>query len=90
MLVNKQLVRRLRHRRNLTQRELGQAIGQDQPYVSNVERGVRPMLTVAMLEKLAVALGVTMEELLTDAARRRRATASREGDTNAPEGQPGA
>jgi transcriptional regulator with XRE-family HTH domain len=73
MAVKALLVRHLRHRRRMTQKELGQAIGQGQPFVSDIERGVRAVLTVATLEKLALALGVHLEELITADERRSRA-----------------
>jgi transcriptional regulator with XRE-family HTH domain len=41
--------------------------------VSDIERGVRPVLAVATLEKLAQALGVTMADLLTASSQRRLA-----------------
>ena len=74
--MKKHLVRRLRHRLGLTQEQLGRAIGQSQPYVSDLERGVRPVLSVHMLEQLAQALGVAIEMLMTDDERRSRVQAA--------------
>lgn len=72
-MVKRHLVRRLRHRLQLTQDQLGIAIGHSQPYVSDIERGVRVVLAVATLERLAQAPGVPRETLLTADERRRRA-----------------
>ena len=52
-------VDRIRLRRlelRLTQADLGKAIGQDQGYISKIERGQVAGMTVAMLERIARAL----------------------------------
>jgi transcriptional regulator with XRE-family HTH domain len=48
----------------LTQAALGKAIGQDQAYISRLERGDFQEITVTTLERLAAALRVTPNDLL--------------------------
>jgi transcriptional regulator with XRE-family HTH domain len=48
----------------MSQRELGAKIGKDQAYVSRLERGTFPGITVETLEALADALGVSADYLL--------------------------
>jgi putative transcriptional regulator len=55
-------LRRLQLR--LTQGELGKMIGQDQAYISRLERGHFDDITVSTLEKLARALRVSVEMLI--------------------------
>ncbi len=57
-------VKRLREERGLSQEGLAFEAGLHRTYVSGVERGVRNP-TVTVLEKLAVAFGITMGDLLT-------------------------
>ena len=59
---------RIRLRRlelRLTQKELGTRIGQDQAYISRLERGQYMDITVSMLERLARELHVSVDALLT-------------------------
>ncbi len=48
----------------LSQKELGEHIGQDQAYISRLERGQLPGATIAVLERLADVLGVSTDYLL--------------------------
>ncbi|CQR71345.1 HTH-type transcriptional regulator ImmR [Sporomusa ovata DSM 2662] len=57
-------VKQLREKSGQTQQELGENINMKQQEVSNIERGIRKMLTPNELVKLAAALGVTIAELL--------------------------
>jgi transcriptional regulator with XRE-family HTH domain len=60
-------VDRIRLRRlelRLTQAELGKAIQQDQGYISKIERGQVSGMTVAMLERIALALRVNVGTLI--------------------------
>lgn len=56
-------VQRLRREKGWSQEELGEQAGLHRTYVSSVERGVRNP-TVTIVEKLAMALGVTASELV--------------------------
>jgi transcriptional regulator with XRE-family HTH domain len=60
------LVRRLRHRLQLTQRELGASMDWAQQYVSALECGKRLYVYPQTLAKLAQVLGVAMEELVRE------------------------
>lgn len=57
-------IRRMRHERGLSQEELADICGLHRTYVGSVERGERN-LTLSSLELLAVALSVTVVDLLT-------------------------
>lgn len=56
-------MKRLRDARGWSQEELADQAGIHRTYVSGVERGVRNP-TVTVLEKLAVALGATLPDLV--------------------------
>lgn len=56
-------MKRLRAAKGWSQEELADQAGIHRTYVSGVERGVRNP-TATVLDKLAVALGVKMSELL--------------------------
>lgn len=62
--LNRRRMRQSRRRRRLTQEALGTAIGMTQPYISDLERGIRRHLRPARLAALAAALGVPMERLV--------------------------
>jgi transcriptional regulator with XRE-family HTH domain len=47
----------------LSQKRLGELIGQDQAYVSRLERGHFPEISMTTLERLADALQVSMDYL---------------------------
>lgn len=53
-----------RLRLRLSQKRLGELIGQDQAYISRLEHGEISDITVGTLERLADALGVTTDYLL--------------------------
>ena len=60
-------VDRIRLRRlelRLTQADVGKAIGQDQAYISKIERGQVAGMTVAMLERIALVLHVEVATLI--------------------------
>jgi DNA-binding XRE family transcriptional regulator len=57
-------VRRGREKCGLTQRALGELVGQDQAYISRLERGEISEITVGTLERLADAFHVTTDYLL--------------------------
>ena len=52
-----------RLRLRLSQKRLGELIGQDQAYVSRLERGHLPEISMTTLERLADALHVSMDFL---------------------------
>jgi transcriptional regulator with XRE-family HTH domain len=54
----------LRHRCKLSQETLGRLIGQDQAYISKLERGQVRDVTVTTLRQLCVALAVSADVLL--------------------------
>lgn len=56
-------MKRLREVRGWSQEELADQAGIHRTYVSGVERGVRNP-TVTVLEKLAIALGATLSDLV--------------------------
>ncbi len=56
-------MKRLREVRGWSQEELADRAGIHRTYVSGVERGVRNP-TVTVLEKLAIALGATLPDLV--------------------------
>jgi transcriptional regulator with XRE-family HTH domain len=57
-------VRRLREAKGLSQEAFAFEAGIHRTYVSDIERGARNP-TISVVEKLAIALGVTASELLT-------------------------
>ena len=57
-------LRHTRERRQFSQQRLGEMIGQDQQYISKLERGVLPGMTTETLEKLCRALGCSADYLL--------------------------
>jgi transcriptional regulator with XRE-family HTH domain len=70
--VDRMRLRRLELR--MSQGDLGKAIGQDQAYISKIERGQLGGMTVLMLERLADTLQVSTDYLLgREAALRPRA-----------------
>ncbi|MFB9247041.1 ImmA/IrrE family metallo-endopeptidase [Sphaerisporangium melleum] len=56
-------VRRERERAGLTQRELAELTDISQPTLARIELGTRPRLTIAELDRLAMAIGVPLREL---------------------------
>ncbi|GAB4017104.1 helix-turn-helix domain-containing protein [Spirosoma koreense] len=58
-----QLIRESRKAKGLTQKELAEKLGVGEPTVTNYESG-KQNLTVDTLQKIAVALGVNMKDLV--------------------------
>jgi transcriptional regulator with XRE-family HTH domain len=56
-----------RRLRGMSQGDLATAIGRSESWVSQVERGVYPVERISILQSLADALGVSMQELRADA-----------------------
>lgn len=54
-------IRELRHKLDISQEALGNKAGVDRTYVTDVENG-RRNISVEVLEKLIVALGVSFQE----------------------------
>ena len=63
-MLDAERLRLRRTKERLTQKELGEAIGQDQTYMSRLERGVVTEITIQTLERLADALYVSTDYLL--------------------------
>jgi transcriptional regulator with XRE-family HTH domain len=63
-MLDRDRLRMARLRLRLTQERLGKEIGQDQSYVSRLERGDFTEITVTTLERLADALQVSTDYLL--------------------------
>lgn len=61
--LQRQRVRERRERLRLSQEQLGEAIGQDQAYVSRLESGEIHRITLPILARLADALHVSMDYL---------------------------
>ena len=58
------VVRRLRRQRDLTQESLARRVGIAQPTLSQIESGARVNPSLAIVKRLARALGVPVGELL--------------------------
>jgi len=56
-------MRRLRTDRGLTQEKVAEAAGLHPNYISSVERGERN-ISICNIERIAIALGVSMSELV--------------------------
>ena len=59
-----QTIKRLRAKRGLTQAKLAESAGVSQPYLSQLEAGAKGRPAVQIVQKLAKALGVKIEDLL--------------------------
>jgi transcriptional regulator with XRE-family HTH domain len=64
IMLDTERIRMGRLRLRLSQKQLGELIGQDQAYVSRLERGEIAEITVTTLERLADALHVSTDYLL--------------------------
>lgn len=58
------MVKRLRDSKGWTQAELAKRAKVSRPYITMLESGQRKSISVAVLERLAKALGVPVTELL--------------------------
>jgi len=63
-MLNREQLRMQRLKLRLSQQQLGEKIGQDQSYISRLERGDLTEITVTTLGKLARALKVGVEKLV--------------------------
>ena len=63
-MIQGERLRQARQGAQLSQQRLGELIGQDQQYISKLERGVLPGMTVETLEQLCNALKVSADYLL--------------------------
>ena len=63
-MLDRQFLREARERAHLSQQALGAQIGQDQQYISKLERGVLDSMTIGTLLRLADVLDCTTDELL--------------------------
>jgi len=63
-MIHGDRLRDAREQARLSQQRLGESIGQDQQYISKLERGVLPGMTVETLERLCTALSVSADYLL--------------------------
>lgn len=73
-MLDPERIRMTRLQLRLSQRQLGEMIGQDQAYISRLENGTITDITVGTLEQIADALQVRVEYLL----RRDRETQEKE------------
>ncbi len=58
-----QNMKRIRTKKNMSQGDIARALEVDRGYISNIESG-KKNLTLATIQKLANALGVSADELL--------------------------
>lgn len=63
-MLNAERLRLRRLKNRMSQKQLGETIGQDQAYISRLERRLIVDITIPTLEKLADALGVSTDYLL--------------------------
>jgi transcriptional regulator with XRE-family HTH domain len=63
-MLDTERLRMKRLKLRLSQQKLGELIGQDQAYISRLERGVITDITIATLERLADALQTSADYLL--------------------------
>jgi transcriptional regulator with XRE-family HTH domain len=63
-MLDRERLRMRRLKLRLSQQRLGELIGQDQSYVSKLERGELTEITVTTLVGLARALGVSLDYLV--------------------------
>ena len=63
-MLDRDRLRMARLQLRLSQESLGKAIGQDQSYVSKLERGDLLEITISTLERLADVLSVSTDYLL--------------------------
>lgn len=61
-------MRRIRLEKNLTQEKVAEAAGLHPNYIGSVERGERN-ISICNIERIAIALGVAMTELVADGRR---------------------
>jgi transcriptional regulator with XRE-family HTH domain len=59
-----QAIKRLRTKRRLTQGQLAELAGVSQPYLSQLEAGLKREPAVRIIHRIAKVLGVKIEDLL--------------------------
>jgi len=74
-----------RTKRKLNQRQLSQSSGVPQPMISQIETGDVGNPTIKTLQKLAIALKCTVDDLIEeDAADRRKGSGTQDPETGEP------
>lgn len=63
-------LRRIRLDQDLTQEQVAEGAGLHPNYIGSVERGERN-ITICNIERIAIALGVSMAELVSESAERK-------------------
>jgi transcriptional regulator with XRE-family HTH domain len=63
-MIDRERLRMRRLKLRFSQKELGKAVGQDQSYISKLERGELTEITVTTLVRLAQKLGVSLDYLV--------------------------
>jgi transcriptional regulator with XRE-family HTH domain len=63
-MLNVERIRAHRLRLQMSQKQLGESVGQDQAYISRLERGEITDITIRTLERLADALRCSTDYLL--------------------------
>ena len=77
-------VKSLRESKNLTQKQLGEQIGISRPNINIWERGKAKPKKPETIEKLAVALGVTVKDLIGDGVVEKKAAPKKKATISKP------
>jgi transcriptional regulator with XRE-family HTH domain len=64
--MNWKHIRQARKARHMTQDQLARAIGTGQSYISALENGSQPNVTLDLLQRIAAAMGMVVRVELTD------------------------
>jgi len=59
-------IKKIREARGLTQEQLSKMVNVSRPYLADIERGFKRNPSFALLERIAQALGVTVNDLLEE------------------------